>query len=140
MNVRELSAGDVARAVALWRQVELVRPWNDPERDFFQALSAPSCAVLGAESEDELLGTVMVGFDGHRGWLYYVAVAPSHQGHGLGSALVEAAENWLRERGARKTQLMVRRTNVGAGQFYAKRGYELSDAAVWQKWLGDGDA
>jgi ribosomal protein S18 acetylase RimI-like enzyme len=86
MTIRELEASDVERVTALWREVDLVRPWNDPDGDFHGAIAGATSAVLGAELGGLLVGTVMVGFDGHRGWLYYVAVAPSAQRSGVGTA------------------------------------------------------
>lgn len=135
MTFRELDEGDAARVTALWREVELVRPWNDPEADFLVALKGPTSAVLGAEIDGELVGTIMVGFDGHRGWLYYVAVAPSAQRSGVGTALTRRGEVWLEERGAAKVQLMVRRGNDEARLFYGQLGYEPGDVTVFQKWL-----
>ncbi len=140
MDIRELATGDVEQVVALWREAELVRPWNDPDRDFLQAISTPSSSVLGAFHGGSLVGTIMVGFDGHRGWLYYVAVAGLFRGQDLGTDLVGAAEAWLTDRGARKSQLMVRSSNVGARDFYTKIGYEPSDVAVFQKWLSEGES
>jgi ribosomal protein S18 acetylase RimI-like enzyme len=135
MTIRELKASDVERVTALWREVDLVRPWNDPDGDFHGAIAGATSAVLGAELEGLLVGTVMVGFDGHRGWLYYVAVAPSAQRSGVGTALNHRAEEWLTERGAHKVQLMVRRGNDEPRLFYGALGYEPSDVTVFQKWL-----
>jgi ribosomal protein S18 acetylase RimI-like enzyme len=135
MNFRELDASDVQSVTALWREVDLVRPWNDPDGDFHGAIAGPTSIVLGAEVEGVLIGTVMVGYDGHRGWLYYVAVAPSAQRSGVGTALTHRAEEWLAERGAQKVQLMVRRGNDEPRLFYSELGYEPSDVTVFQKWL-----
>jgi ribosomal protein S18 acetylase RimI-like enzyme len=135
MTVRELEQSDVEQVTALWREVDLVRPWNDPDGDFHGAVAGPTSAVLGAEIDGVLVGTVMVGFDGHRGWLYYVAVAPSAQRGGVGTALTNWAEQWLTERGAHKVQLMVRRGNDEPRLFYGELGYEPSDVTVFQKWL-----
>jgi ribosomal protein S18 acetylase RimI-like enzyme len=135
MNFRELKSSDVHTVTALWREVDLVRPWNDPDGDFRGAIAGVTSAVLGAEVEGVLVGTVMVGFDGHRGWLYYVAVAPSAQRSGVGTALTNRAEEWLAERGAQKVQLMVRRGNDEPRLFYGDLGYEPSDVTVFQKWL-----
>jgi ribosomal protein S18 acetylase RimI-like enzyme len=135
MTVRELEQSDVEQVTALWREVDLVRPWNDPDSDFHGAVAGPTSAVLGAEIDGVLVGTVMVGFDGHRGWLYYVAVAPSAQRGGVGTALTNWAEQWLTERGAHKVQLMVRRGNDEPRLFYGELGYEPSDVTVFQKWL-----
>jgi len=136
LTFRELDASDVETVTALWREVDLVRPWNDPEGDFHGAIGGATSAVLGAEIDGVLRGTVMVGFDGHRGWLYYVAVAPSTQRSGVGTALTHRAEEWLAARGAHKVQLMVRRGNDEPRLFYGELGYEPSDVTVFQKWLG----
>lgn len=116
------------QAVALWRDVGLTRPWNDPHDDLARASSGPGSTVLAAVEGNRVLGTVMVGHDGHRGWLYYLAVAPDVQRRGLGRALEEAAERWLRERGVPKVQLMVRAENADVVAFYRALGYE--DARV----------
>jgi ribosomal protein S18 acetylase RimI-like enzyme len=135
MTVRELERSDVEQVTTLWREVDLVRPWNDPDSDFHGAVAGATSAVLGAEINGVLVGTVMVGFDGHRGWLYYVAVAPSAQRGGVGTALTHWAEEWLSERGAHKVQLMVRRGNDEPRLFYSELGYEASEVTVFQKWL-----
>jgi ribosomal protein S18 acetylase RimI-like enzyme len=135
MNIRELDETDLAAAVDLWRAVDLVREWNDPVGDFRGALAGATSAVLGAEVEGVLVGTAMVGFDGHRGWLYYVAVSPSLPRQGVGSALTVAGEEWLSSRGAHKVQLMVRRGNDEPRLFYSELGYAPSDVTVFAKWL-----
>jgi ribosomal protein S18 acetylase RimI-like enzyme len=139
VTFRELAESDADTAAALWREVDLVRPWNDPDGDFRSAIAGTTSAVLGAEIDGVLVGTVMVGFDGHRGWLYYVAVAPSAQRGGVGTALTHRAEEWLEERGAHKVQLMVRKGNDAPRLFYSELGYEPSDVTVFQKWI-DPDA
>lgn len=121
--------------VALWNDVGLTRPWNDPQHDFDRALVGATSTVLGVLQDDELLGTAMVGHDGHRGWVYYLAVARAHQRQGLGARLMRAAEEWLRARGAVKVQVMVRRTNDSVVTFYETIGYETSDVAVLARWL-----
>jgi ribosomal protein S18 acetylase RimI-like enzyme len=135
MNIRELGESDREKVTDLWREVDLVRPWNDPDGDFLSAVAGTTSAVLGAEREGVLEGTVMVGFDGHRGWLYYVAVRPLAQRRGIGRALTRRGEEWLEERGAKKVQLMVRRGNDAPRLFYEELGYEASDVTVFQKWL-----
>lgn len=117
--------GDDERAVvALWEAAGLTRPWNDPSADLRAALSTPTSTVLGARTpEGALVGTVMVGYDGHRGWVYYLAVDESSRGSGLGRALMVAAEAWLVAEGAPKVQLMVRESNTAVLGFYAALGY-----------------
>jgi ribosomal protein S18 acetylase RimI-like enzyme len=135
MNIRELDESDLTAAVDLWRTVDLVREWNDPAADFRGALTGTSSTILGAEIDGVLVGTATVGFDGHRGWLYYVAVSPSVQRQGVGSALTRAGEKWLSLRGAHKIQLMVRRSNDDPRLFYSELGYASSDVTVFAKWL-----
>jgi len=135
MKVVELSSDDVSAVTSLWKEVGLTREWNDPEADFTRALDSPSATVLGLRANDTLVGTVMVGYDGHRGWMYYVAVAPTRQRQGLGRELVKAAEEWLRQRGAVKAQLMVRGENASAHHFYGQMGYAPSDVTVLARWI-----
>ena len=116
-------------AVALWHETGLTRPWNDPLEDLRRALDGPSSTVLACLADDDgLLGTAMVGHDGHRGWVYYLAVRPAEQGRGLGRRLVGACEDWVRACGVPKVQLMVRADNAAAQGFYARLGY--ADAGV----------
>jgi ribosomal protein S18 acetylase RimI-like enzyme len=116
--------------VALWHAAGLTRPWNDPQADFDLALANPTSAVLLACDGEALIGSVMVGFDGHRGWVYYLASDPARRGQGLGRRLMAAAEDWLRERGCPKIQLMVRNDNAAAQGFYAALGYAVQDVAT----------
>ncbi|MGL4542326.1 MAG: GNAT family acetyltransferase [Polymorphobacter sp.] len=134
--VRPLVAADAADAVALWHAAGLTRPWNDPHADFDRALAGPASAVLGLHDGDALVATVMVGDDGHRGWVYYLAVDPARQRGGLGRVMMAAAEDWLTRRGCPKLNLMVRGDNAAARGFYARLGYEMSDVVTLAKRLG----
>ena len=122
-------------AVALWHEVGLTRPWNDPVADLRRALEGPTSTVLAALDEGALLGTVMLGYDGHRGWMYYLAVRPGTQRQGVGRRLVEAAEEWLRARGCPKAQLMVRHDNAAAKGFYERLGYADAETTTLGKRL-----
>lgn len=126
---------DREAVVALWRACGLTRPWNDPDGDFALALAAEASVVLVARSNGALAGSVMAGFDGHRGWVYYLAVSPDHRRAGLGRALMAAAEAWLRERGAPKIQLMVRGGNAEALGFYEALGLERQDVVTLGRFL-----
>jgi ribosomal protein S18 acetylase RimI-like enzyme len=135
MRVEELDETFAADVVTLWESAGLTRPWNDPLDDFARAVRGSTSSVLGALDEHALVGTAMVGVDGHRGWVYYVAVAASHQRRGIGRALLEHAEGWLAEHDAPKAQLMVRDTNAAAAGFYERLGYEDAHTRVLGKWL-----
>jgi ribosomal protein S18 acetylase RimI-like enzyme len=120
-----------ADAVALWRASGLTRPWNDPDADLQRALQGPDSTVLACvEAGAGLLATAMVGHDGHRGWVYYLAVAPEARGRGLARRMMEACEAWVAERGIKKIQLMVRSDNPEVAGFYEHLGYERSDVVV----------
>jgi ribosomal protein S18 acetylase RimI-like enzyme len=88
MDIRELTATDRDAATALWAEAGLVRPWNDPTSDFDRAVGGMTSAVLGAVDAGELAATVMVGHDGHRGWVYYLAVDPGQRRSGLGRHMI----------------------------------------------------
>lgn len=135
MEVRELVESDASSVIALWVEAGLSRPWNDAAKDFQRALDGTTSAVLGLKHDNELIGTVMVGHDGHRGWVYYLAVEKTHQREGIGSELMRAAEEWLRKMGAVKVQLMVRSENESLLNFYGGVGYEISDVKVLSRWL-----
>ena len=92
-RLRPFADADEDAVVALWHAAGLTRPWNDPAADLDRALAGPSSTVLAATDGPVLTGTVMVGHDGHRGWLYYLAVDPARRGEGIGRALVAVLEN-----------------------------------------------
>lgn len=98
--------------VGLWQRVGLTRPWNDPRADLLRALDGPTSEVLVGMDGDRSIVTVMVGYDGHRGRVYYLAVVPQARGLGHGRAIIAAAEAWLRKRRVPKLNLMVRSDNV----------------------------
>jgi ribosomal protein S18 acetylase RimI-like enzyme len=133
---REAIGADAAAVAALWEACGLTRPWNDPYADFAQALDGATSTIL-VTGQGPLSGSVMVGFDGHRGWVYYLAVAPDHRRHGLGRILMAAAEAWLRARGAPKIQLMVRDDNHAALGFYEALGLERQKVVTLGKFLKD---
>jgi ribosomal protein S18 acetylase RimI-like enzyme len=138
VDVRELTLRDREDALDLWERCGLTRPWNPPAADFDRAVAGPSSAVLGVFDHDALAATVMVGDDGHRGWVYYVGVDPDRRTRGVGRAAMGAAEDWLRARGVRKVELMVRAGNDGAAAFYDGLGYRREDVGVFSRWLDDG--
>nr|WP_246352202.1 GNAT family acetyltransferase [Sphingomonas xinjiangensis] len=128
---------DRGAVVALWRACGLTRPWNDPDADFKLALGNGGSTVLLARVAYRLVGSVMAGFDGHRGWIYYLAVDPEQRRGGLGRALMAAAEAWLKARGCPKIQLMVREDNAEALDFYAAMGLERQRVVTLGRFLHD---
>ena len=133
----EAEAADSEEVIALWEACGLTRPWNDPAADFARAVAGAASAVLLLREGGALAASVMVGCDGHRGWVYYLAVAPMRQRSGLGRAMMDAAEAWLRTRGAPKLQLMVREDNAAALGFYEALGLERQQVVTLGRFLGD---
>ncbi|MCK6450817.1 MAG: GNAT family acetyltransferase [Alphaproteobacteria bacterium] len=131
-----ITDADIEAVVQLWLDCDLTRPWNDPRADIAQARRSGSAEILVARAADgRVLATAMVGDDGHRGWLYYVAVAPALQRSGLGRRIVAAAEDWMRSRGIAKSQLIVRATNTKVRGFYERLGYAEQPRVLMARWL-----
>jgi ribosomal protein S18 acetylase RimI-like enzyme len=137
--IADIADADVVDVVALWQRCGLTRPWNDPASDIALARRNPNSTVLVGRTDGAIVATAMVGHDGHRGWVYYVAVDPDRQKKGFGRAMMDAAEAWLRAAGVPKLQLLVRRENAKAGAFYQSIGYEEADTVTYAKWI-DGRA
>jgi GNAT superfamily N-acetyltransferase len=138
MLIRELPAELAGEAVDLWHRSGLTRPWNDPLADLQRAAHEPTSTVLAACGEDgSLIGTSMVGHDGHRGWVYYLAVTAEQQRHGVGRALMRASERWLAERGVPKVNVMVRTGKEDVLSFYTSLGYEDSAVVVLGRFLDE---
>ncbi|WP_431015151.1 GNAT family acetyltransferase [Bradyrhizobium pachyrhizi] len=140
LAIAPITDADIADVVALWQACGLTRPWNDPAADIALARRGPNSAVLVGRDDNAIMATAMVGHDGHRGWVYYVAVDPNRQGTGLGRTIMAAAEDWLRAAGVPKLQLLVRRENAKAGAFYQSLGYDESTSVMLAKWLDGREA
>jgi len=130
MEIEVLPAGMEDEAVSLWHITGIARPWNDPGEDLRRAKRGPASTVLACTERNELLGTAMVGHDGHRGWVYYLAVAPVHEHRGVDRRLMEACEEWVRDRGVPKIQVMIRRSNTSLLGFYERLGYTDDEVSV----------
>jgi ribosomal protein S18 acetylase RimI-like enzyme len=135
LAITAVEDADVAAVVALWQRCALTRPWNDPAADIALARKGPNSTILLGREDETIVASAMVGHDGHRGWVYYVAVDPDRQGQGLGRAIMNAAEDWLRQAGIAKLQLLVRQENARASAFYETIGYDEAQVAVFAKWL-----
>jgi ribosomal protein S18 acetylase RimI-like enzyme len=138
MRIVSLPAARLEEAVQLWQQAGLVRPWNDPRQDAKRALAGPASTLLAGFEDETLVATAIVGHDGHRGWVYYLAVAPSARGRGRGRSMMEACEEWLRERRVPKLNLMIRGDNAAARGFYTALGYQPDDVIVLSRRLDNG--
>lgn len=123
--------------VKLWSDCGLLRPWNDPRKDIERCLANPSSDILVADHPEGpgLAASVMLGSDGHRGWLYYIAVARELRRHGCGQRMVRAAEDWLAARGVAKVMLMLRPDNKAVIDFYRSADYEIEERVLMAHWL-----
>lgn len=137
--IRPFAPADLEPVVALWEDAGLTRPWNDPRADALRAHRLQPELFLVADNGVRIIATVMAGDDGHRGWVYYLAVAVDQRGAGWGRRLMARAESLLWERGCPKLQLMVRADNSAIIDFYQHLGYEPSDVLVLGRRL-DGEA
>jgi ribosomal protein S18 acetylase RimI-like enzyme len=137
MLIAPLSPAHHDAALELWQEAGLTRPWNDPGEDLRRALVGPGSTVLAGTADGALEATAMLGHDGHRGWVYYLAVRADARGRGRGRSMMAACEAWLRDRGVPKLNLMVRGDNAEARGFYAALGYSHDDVAVLSRRLVD---
>ncbi len=135
LTVAPIGDGDVADVIALWQRCGLTRPWNDPASDIALARKGENAAMLAGRDNSGIVASVLVGHDGHRGWVYYVAVDPDCRHKGYGRVIMDAAEQWLRRRGIEKLQLMVRPDNSQVQAFYQSLGYLEQERIIYAKWL-----
>jgi ribosomal protein S18 acetylase RimI-like enzyme len=135
LTIEAIEDGDVTEVIALWQRCGSLRAWNDPARDIALARKETNATVLLGRNDGALVASVLVGHDGHRGWVYYVTVDPDHRLKGYGRVIMIAAEDWLRARGIEKLQLMVRGDNAKVHAFYQSLGYYDQERVVFAKWL-----
>ena len=127
MDIRAFQSSDQPAVILLWEKCDLLRPWNDPAKDIRRKLEIqPEMFIVGVLNE-ELVATAMAGYEGHRGWVNYLAVAPEHQGKGFGRAIMAEAEKLLEQAGCPKVNVQVRGTNSSAIDFYRRIGYRIED-------------
>ena len=138
ISIQEASLDNQAAVIALWHECGLTRPWNDPASDFERAIDFTGSTILLADDGGALIGTAMTGFDGHRGWIYYLGVRPARRGEGIARGLIHACADWLRLRGCPKVELMLREGNPAAG-FYERMGWELQAVRVYARRLQDSE-
>jgi ribosomal protein S18 acetylase RimI-like enzyme len=127
MQIRAFQVTDEPAVIELWRQCELVRPANDPAKDIRRKLAVnPEWFLVGA-LESKIVAAVMAGYEGHRGWINYLAVHPEHRLNGYGRQIMGAAEELLRAAGCPKINLQVRTSNQAMQAFYRRIGYGVDD-------------
>lgn len=127
MHIRPFEPQDEGPVVALWERCGLTRPWNQPRRDIRRKLEVQPELFLVGELEGRVVATAMAGYDGHRGWIYYLCVDPEHRRMGLGRAVMAEAERRLVAAGCPKVNLQVRGENRAAVEFYERIGYDTED-------------
>lgn len=135
MNIRSFELSDTDQVVELWQACDLVRPWNDPLLDIQRKVKVDDALFLVGEAETGIVASVMGGYDGHRGWMYYLAVAPDCQRRGYATELVASVEAKLLAIGCPKINLQIRSENIAVQQFYKKLGFSIDDAVSMGKRL-----
>jgi ribosomal protein S18 acetylase RimI-like enzyme len=133
--IRPFQTSDESEIVSLWQRCGLLVPQNDPHKDIQRKLREEPELFLVGVVDSTVVATVMAGYDGHRGWLYYLAVAPECQRRNYGRRLVEHAETLLRERGCPKINLCVRSSNQSVIAFYERLGFACEPVVVMGKRL-----
>ena len=122
--IRQFQETDLDDVIALWETCDLTRPWNSPEIDIFRKVAQKDGLFLLAVKDEQLIATVMGGYDGHRGWVNYLAVHPHDQRNGVATALLQQLEKRLVALGCPKFQLLIRKDNIDVQSFYEQLGYE----------------
>ncbi len=135
LAITSIKDADIDAVVALWQRCGLTRSWNDPADDIELARRGSNATILVGRQGHAIVASVLVGHDGHRGWVYYVAVDPDYRQKGYGRAIMQAAEEWLRSCGIAKLQLMVRGDNAQVHAFYESLGYYDQKRVTFAKWL-----
>ena len=135
MQIRPYLEADEAAVVALWHACGLTRPWNDPHKDIARKLAVQRELFLVGELDGRVVASVMAGYEGHRGWVNYLAVAPGLQGRGHGAALMQHVEQAFLALGCPKVSLLVRAGNSGVLAFYRRLGYAVDEAVPLGKRL-----
>jgi ribosomal protein S18 acetylase RimI-like enzyme len=138
MEIRPYTETDETAVATLWREVLPDAPsWNRPETDIRRKCAIQRELFLVATIDSKLVGTAMAGYDGHRGWVYYVAVSPQHRRRGIGTALMQKVERALAELDCPKLNLQVRSNNEEVVAFYKKQGYTVEERVSMGKLLGE---
>ncbi len=139
MDIRPFEPADEEAVIALWQRCGLTRPWNDPHKDIRRKIAVHPERFLVGSHDGAIVATVMFGYDGHRGWIYYLGVAPEHERRGFGREIMAEAERQLRAAGCPKINLQVRTSNQEVIAFYRSIGFALDDVVSLGKRLEHDD-
>ncbi len=134
-EIRAMKDCELEQVIELWRACDLTRPHNDPYRDIFMARSQPTSEILVGLDNGKIIASIMVGHDGHRGMVYYVSTDPEMRKTGMGRQIMTAAEDWLKDQGIWKMNLMIRSSNMEVQAFYEAIGFDLEEISVMSKYL-----
>jgi ribosomal protein S18 acetylase RimI-like enzyme len=137
VEIRPFEPGDEKAVIELWQQCDLLRPWNDPHKDILRKLEVRPEWFLVGVIDGQIVASLMAGYDGHRGWFNYLAVAPEYQRRGFARGIVDEAERLLRAAGCPKINLQVRTTNSGVIEFYRTLGFAMDEVVSMGKRLVD---
>lgn len=134
-TIRPFVETDRSALIALWEQCNLIGAWNDPSFDIDSFVKTPTAEIFVGETADQVIASVVIGHDGHRGWIYYLAVNSDHQNKDYGLWLLRHSEDWLRDQNIPKIQLLIRSENLDVKAFYTRAGYHFNDCHCMQRWL-----
>ena len=123
LNIRPYKVADETGVIRLWHRCQLVVPHNDPKADIARKMKVQPELFLVAITENRVVGTVMAGYEGHRGWINYLAVDPEYRRQGIGRRMMMTVEKKLKTYGCPKINLQVRETNTAVIEFYRRLGY-----------------
>ena len=137
MITRQFAPKDTDEVVSLWMQCGLTVPWNNPWQDIERKLKVSPDLFLVGEQDGKVIATAMGGYDGHRGWVNYLAVHPDYRRKGYGKTMMQAIEGKLMALGCPKLNLQVRATNLAVIGFYEKNGYASDNVVSMGKRLND---
>ena len=137
INYRLFTKEDSEAVIDLWRRCDLIVPWNAPEKDILRKLSVNDDLFILAEEKGGIIASAMGGYDGHRGYIYYLAVLPEFQKKGVGSEILKKIETKLLNNGCPKINLFVRNTNLRVQAFYKKNKYKIQESQIYGKRLID---
>lgn len=135
MEIRKYNSFDEEQVIELWITCNLVKPWNNPKQDIERKLKVDPDLFLVGIFENKIIATVMGGYEGHRGWINYLATDPSLRRKGFASEIMNSIENKLKEKGAPKINLQIRTSNESVIKFYKSLNYKVDDVVSMGKRL-----